>query len=322
LVEMMGGRLTVESKVGHGSVFRFTLKLKRGSEAEMVLPAVHLPETGTALVAHHHPLTRAFLGDVLQSWHFETCTAADSDELATWVKEVEGTERKVALVLLDEQVAQQNEQLVKRLKQRLVSWGKLVLLLSSPEPRAESTVAPAILAQCDGSLRLPAKISELRELVNSLTATEAASRDSAASASVNTEDRPLRVLLADDSLVNRKLAIALLEKHGFEVTAVGSGKEAVEAVRTSDFDVILMDVQMPEMDGYEATAAIREFEAVQGRKTPIIAMTAHALKGDRERCLAAGMDGYVAKPVRSEELLAEIEIAVRTGGQQPSSSSE
>jgi CheY-like chemotaxis protein len=121
---------------------------------------------------------------------------------------------------------------------------------------------------------------------------------------------PLRILLAEDSLVNQKLAIALLQKHGHQVVLAGNGHEAVAAARQDGLDLILMDVQMPEMDGFEATRRIRDAELPSGRHVPIIAMTAHALKGDMERCLAAGMDGYVAKPVRAHELFEEMDRLV------------
>jgi CheY-like chemotaxis protein len=116
-----------------------------------------------------------------------------------------------------------------------------------------------------------------------------------------------RVLLAEDNPVNRKLAIRLLEKHGYSVVAVEDGRAAVAAWEEASFDVILMDVQMPEMDGFQATAEIRRRETVTGAHTPIVAMTAHALKGDEERCLAAGMDRYLAKPIRAAELFSVIE---------------
>jgi CheY-like chemotaxis protein len=125
--------------------------------------------------------------------------------------------------------------------------------------------------------------------------------------------RTLRTLLVEDSLVNQKLAVALLRKHHHEVTVANNGIEAIEQLASNEFDVVLMDVEMPDMDGLEATRHIREREQKDGGHIPIIAMTAHAMKGDRERCLEAGMDAYVAKPIRAAQLfetLAEV-IAAR-----------
>jgi CheY-like chemotaxis protein len=131
--------------------------------------------------------------------------------------------------------------------------------------------------------------------------------------------RPLRILLAEDSLVNQKLALGLMGKHGHQVTAVQSGRQALDALAKNDFDLVLMDIQMPELDGLSATREIRQLERQTGRHLPIVAMTAHALKGDREQCLAAGMDGYVTKPVRARELFDAIadalgETAVQAAG--------
>jgi CheY-like chemotaxis protein len=116
-----------------------------------------------------------------------------------------------------------------------------------------------------------------------------------------------RILLAEDNAVNQTLAVRLLEKRGYWVKVAGNGRAALEAFENEPFDIVLMDIQMPGMDGFEATAAIREKEKLTGGHVPIIAMTAHALKGDQERCLAAGMDGYVSKPIRTSELFSTIE---------------
>jgi CheY-like chemotaxis protein len=122
--------------------------------------------------------------------------------------------------------------------------------------------------------------------------------------------RGFRILLAEDNLVNQLLAVRLLEKRGHHVQVAGDGREVLEKLKTAEFDLILMDVQMPVMGGFEATAAIREMEKGTGRHIPIIALTAHAVTGDRERCVAAGMDGYVAKPIHPEELLEQIEALI------------
>ena len=135
----------------------------------------------------------------------------------------------------------------------------------------------------------------------------------------------LNVLLAEDNAVNQLLASRILEILGHQVTVVSNGREALSAAKAGRFDLIVMDVQMPEMDGFEATAAIRELEKSSGEHIPIIAMTAHAMKGDRERCLAAGMDGYVSKPIRVadvEEAVAQAMVAKKLSGAGGTSDSE
>ena len=119
--------------------------------------------------------------------------------------------------------------------------------------------------------------------------------------------RPLKILLAEDNLVNQKLATVLLERRGHQVVVVGNGAQALEALAQQTFDLILMDVEMPEMDGVEATSRIRELERVQGSHLPIIALTAHALKGDRERFIQAGMDDYLTKPLEPVKLYEAVD---------------
>jgi CheY-like chemotaxis protein len=127
------------------------------------------------------------------------------------------------------------------------------------------------------------------------------------------DQRSLRILLAEDNLVNQKLAARLVEKRGHTAVVVSSGREALQALEKQKFDLVLMDVQMPEMDGFETTAAIREKEKATGSHLPIIAMTAYAMKGDLERCLTAGMDKYIAKPIQPRELFEAIEGLVPAG---------
>jgi len=138
--------------------------------------------------------------------------------------------------------------------------------------------------------------------------------------SLREERRNLHILLAEDNLVNQRLAARLIEKRGHTTVVVNNGREALKALERQTFDLMLVDVQMPDMDGFEATTAIREKEKVTGSHLPIIAMTAHAMKGDRERCLAAGMDDYVSKPIHPTELFRAIEElmpASHQGGETP-----
>jgi CheY-like chemotaxis protein len=122
-----------------------------------------------------------------------------------------------------------------------------------------------------------------------------------------TPERSLHVLLAEDNVVNQRVAMRLLEKRGHRVTIAASGRDALDAVERENFDLILMDVQMPDLDGIEATAAIREREKTTGTHTPIVALTAYTMKGDRERCLAAGMDTYINKPIEAEKFIQVVE---------------
>jgi CheY-like chemotaxis protein len=159
-------------------------------------------------------------------------------------------------------------------------------------------------------LTKPVRQWELREAILSVLGMDPQKNESAKLLTRHTLRQTrtrLRVLLAEDNRINRELVVRLLSKRGHSVVVASNGKLAVSALETQTFDVILMDVQMPEMDGFEATAAIRQREKAIGAHVPIIALTAHAMKGDRERCLAGGMDGYVSKPVQAEELIQAVE---------------
>jgi two-component system sensor histidine kinase/response regulator len=155
----------------------------------------------------------------------------------------------------------------------------------------------------------PVKQSDLREAILRVLGTQGEpSRPTGLTpAQVAETRRSRRILLAEDGLVNQQVARELLEARGHQVVVVNNGREAVEAVERDSFDLVLMDVQMPEMDGFEATAAIRQKEQTTGNHLHIVAMTAHAMKGDRERCLAAGMDAYLSKPIRSKALYETVE---------------
>jgi two-component system, sensor histidine kinase and response regulator len=179
---------------------------------------------------------------------------------------------------------------------------RIMLLTSDPRP---GEVARAVTAGVSACLAKPIIPSELRRTIRRWLVTEpavVASSGTADKATAAPARRALRIMLAEDNRVNQKLAMRLLERAGHSVLVAGNGREAVAAFQREAFDLILMDVQMPEMDGLEATAAIRAAEADAGTHIPIIAMTAHAFAEDRERCLAAGMDAFLTKPVRVAQL--------------------
>jgi CheY-like chemotaxis protein len=201
-------------------------------------------------------------------------------------------------------------QLTERIKVSPNLDGTVILMLTSGD-------GPGDIDRCrkvGGAAHLikPIKQSELFDaIVTSLGVVEEVKPAASDSSPTPAEMRPLRILLAEDSATNQRLAVGILSKWGHCVVVANNGREAVAAVEKESFDLVLMDVQMPEMDGYQATAIIRELEAGKNSRIPIVAMTAHAMKGDREECLAAGMDGYVAKPIRIAELEQVIDEVVR-----------
>jgi CheY-like chemotaxis protein len=224
--------------------------------------------------------------------------------------------RPFPLVLLDYQMPDVNGlQLAERIKQTPALAATVIMMLSSVGHSREAARCSEVGVAA--SLTKPVRQSVLQQAILAGLATsrspEHTDRTVAASPPPG-DGRPARVLLAEDNLVNRRLVTAILEKYGHVVDTVDDGRTAVEAVCTGEYDLVLMDLQMPEMDGLEATAAIRSAELGSGRHLPIVALTAHAMKGDREACLAAGMDAYLAKPIRAPELLGTIEqlIGVRT----------
>jgi len=312
LVERMAGKLTVDSQPGRGSTFRFSVTLKRAAEVQTSEPLVSSVDAAL-FVAEPHTLTRRFLVDTFQSWNARTTQAGSPEEIEQVLQQLPPGTRFDVLVLDERLLQPLSSETRQRLAEALAPDGRTVVLLSTLDqpPPAPTDFAPLTASRW---LHLPVKLSELYEVVAPTTGDTPHRPATERAAGRPSLGQPLRVLLAEDSLVNQKLAVSLLQKQGHEVTVVASGKEAVEAATTQQFDVILMDVQMPEMDGFEATAAIRRHEAATGRRTPIVAMTAHALKGDREKCLAAGMDAYIAKPIRSDELFA---LLATLSGQAP-----
>jgi CheY-like chemotaxis protein len=192
---------------------------------------------------------------------------------------------------------------------------KVILLTSASRP---SDVARCRELGISDYLSKPIKQSELFDAIVTAMAEHGRKREryESASAFIQASERSLRVLLAEDNPVNQTLAMRILERLGHKVQVVNNGREALGRSQTEEFDLILMDVQMPEMDGLEATKAIRDAEAGTGKHVSIVAMTAHAMKGDREKCLGAGMDGYLSKPIRIEELKqAMSEVKTRNMGQ-------
>ena len=309
LVRIMGGHLGVESRQGVGSTFYFTIELTRAAEQLACEPAQlatlhNLP----VLVVDDNRTNRIICEEMLDNWGMKAISAASGAEgLAEFDHSVEQG-RPFKLALIDVMMpGMDGFDFVKHLRMRPAARGLTIIMLSSANrPEDKSHARALAVARC---LTKPVAQSHL---LNAITTALGIARADEGLSDSSIARRPERfvarkVLLAEDGAVNRKVAIGLLERRGHHVTAVENGQQAVEAISRESFDLVLMDVQMPVLDGFAATAAIRKREAARGDHIRIVAMTAHAMKGDRERCLAAGMDDYVSKPFRPLELFAAVE---------------
>jgi signal transduction histidine kinase/CheY-like chemotaxis protein/HPt (histidine-containing phosphotransfer) domain-containing protein len=313
LVEMMGGRMTVESAVGRGSTFRFTVVL---GATDVTPPRPIDPGRVRGLrvlVVDDNATNRRILDETLTGWEmFPTCAEGAAEALVA-LEAAQRAGQPFALVLLDAQMPDTDGfMLAEQIKQRPELAVATVMMLSSAgQP---GTMARRRQLGITTHLTKPVKQAELwKAILAALGEGEAergARAEAASGPSPGTSRRALRILLAEDNPFNQRLALGLLGKEGHTLVVVGNGSEAVAAVEREQFDLVLMDVQMPEMDGLQATRLLREREREHGGHLPILAMTAYAMKGDRERCLEAGMDGYVTKPVRARELFEAIAAVV------------
>jgi PAS domain S-box-containing protein len=317
LVKMMRGRLWVESEPGQGSTFHFTAHFGLGkvpTKPHALRETVCLRDM-PVLVVDDNATNRRILEAMLTHWLMQPSLADGGWAGLAAMEQAKDAERPFPLVLIDAQMPDMDGfTLAQRIKESPGLAGATIMMLTSAGQRGD--VARCRELGIAVYLIKPIRQSELLEAI--LVALGRPSREGEQPTvltrhSLREARRKLRVLVAEDNAVNQELAVRLLEKQGHTVAVAGNGQEALEALEKATsrgFDVVLMDLQMPEMDGLEATAAIRQKEKATGKHLPIIAMTAHALKGDRERCLAAGMDDYVAKPIQAKELLAAVEGAV------------
>ncbi len=304
LVEMMGGRIWVESTVGQGSAFHFTANFGVVPLAEQP-PMMHPDLEGLpVLIVDDNATSRRILAEMLSDWGMKPVLTESGQAALTLLQEARAIGQHFALVLTDADMpGMDGFSLVEHMSQDpQLSRVTVMMMTSAGQLGAAARCRELGMA---ASLTKPVSPSELfdgivRNLVRPCAPPQAAAL--ATSQPLREEKRKFHILLAEDSAVNQRLAMRLLEKHGHNVRVVASGRQALTVLDQEKFDVVLMDIQMPEMDGLEATAAIRAQEQSTGSHLPIIAMTAHAMKGDRERCLQAGMDGYISKPIRAQEL--------------------
>ena len=301
LVELMGGRIWVESEEGKGSTFHCALRFGLGTPKTKRTDLISLRGL-KVLVVDDHATNRRILEEVLKSWEME---AELVESGAAAIAALEAAAQPFDIVLMDLMMPEMDGLETVAIIRESEAFAQVPVLLLSSADRAGYSARSRSLGIAR-SLIKPIKQSDLLEAIGAaLEATPSVETHALGDEPVAVEGR--RILLAEDGAINQQVAVRLLEERGHSVVVVNNGRAAVEQVVAQPFDVVLMDVQMPEMDGLEATAAIRRAEAQTGGHVPIIAMTAHAMKGDRDRFLAAGMDGYVAKPVRPHELYGAVE---------------
>ncbi len=311
LVDLMGGRIWVESESGKGSRFHFTVLfgLQRAPVRTIVPRDPKSLRDMRVLVVDDNSTNRQILLKMLQTWHTLPTGVESGAKAIVTLGEAKGLGRTFPLILLDAQMPEMDGFAVAEAIKRNPDWrAATVMMLSSAGLRGDAMRCREL--GISAYLTKPVRQSELLDAILTAlgTRTKGGSEKPLITRHSLRENRGhLRILLAEDNPVNQLVALRLLEKQGHIVTVAANGRKALEAMEKESFEVILMDVQMPEMDGWEATRSIREKEQKTGGHIPIVAVTAHAMKGDEERCLTAGMDYYLTKPLRTLDLLAILE---------------
>jgi PAS domain S-box-containing protein len=320
LVEMMGGKIWLESEVGKGSTFHFTACFRSTVPRLEEAPPPNLRGL-QVLVADDNPTCLRILGSLLRQWNARPALCGSGGEALIKLDQAKHQKRPFGAVLLDARLHDPDGPAVAERIKNDPELAKASVLLSSGSTQGGDVA----LGQESGIAACLKKPVFAPELLNAILRASGMVQGQAAEATgpegppQPKAARKLQILLVEDNQVNRNLVTRLLGKRGHNVVVARNGREAVAAVQNGPgdvFDLILMDVQMPDMDGFETTAAIRARELLTGGRVPIVAVTAHAMKGDRERCLAAGMDGYLSKPIRVKELFdllrAYEAVSVRT----------
>jgi signal transduction histidine kinase/CheY-like chemotaxis protein/HPt (histidine-containing phosphotransfer) domain-containing protein len=319
IVELMGGNIWVESEAEVGSVFHFTINFVVSEAGEgRVAPAaledlLHLP----VLIIDDNATNRCILRKMVERWQMRAEEAASGAEGLKKLQSSFASGLPYRLVLLDEQMPEMNGfEVIRQIRAHPELKDATIMMLTSADQGAATAKCREFGVKA--CLVKPIKPSSLLMSIRRVLAKpEEETVGPLLAASETTTIYPLCILLAEDNAVNQKLALALLEKSGHHVALAANGAEAVAMWRERDFDLILMDVQMPVLDGLTATRQIRQQENTNGTHIPIVAMTAHAMAGDREHCLEAGMDDYLSKPINRQEILAVLarQGANKTAGQ-------
>ncbi len=303
LVHLLGGEISVESKLGEGSVFEFTGVFKKRLSPPPAEQQEHKVKGSKILVVDDHPTNRTLLVRMLESWGSRCYACANGEEALRKLHEAHHEQYPFAIAILDMQMpGMDGATLGKRIKEDASLQKIRLIMMTSIGERGDS--ARMARAGFSAYLTKPIKQSQLYDCLALVLSGGTAEKDDPKQPIITrhtiaeTNKKNVRILVAEDNPINQKLVLRLLEKFGYSVDLVNSGTATLEALKTEHYNLVLMDIQMPDMDGYEATRKIRrELEGKSSRDIPIIAMTAHTMAGDREKCLETGMDDHIGKPI-------------------------
>jgi two-component system, sensor histidine kinase and response regulator len=325
LVEMMGGKIWVESQVGQGSQFHFTIRVAPASTRVTPGNSLTQPEVlhgVKVLIVDDNRTNRRILDGLLRHWKMRPTTVEDGEQALYKAVAAYEDGEPFDLILTDMHMPRMDGfDLIRRVRERPGMVASTIMMLTSGGQRGDARLCEELGVAAH--LLKPVRQAELRDALIRVVSGQSSSGTASSAVSelpqaTQSESIPLRVLLAEDNAVNQLLAVRLLEKRGHSVKVTSNGREALNALECATYDLVLMDVQMPEMGGIEATLALREREKITGSHQPVVALTALVIKGDKERCLAAGMDGYLSKPIRQHELDEILEsYAIKSRSEMP-----
>ncbi|MBN1941834.1 MAG: response regulator [Phycisphaerae bacterium] len=307
LVRLMGGEIELDSEINQGSNFRFTITLQTSKmdfdESSRILPS--RLEGMPVLVVDDNRTNRQILQETLSNWKMKPFAVGSGPAALQALSCAQQDGSPYPLMVLDVCMPDMDGfEVVENMQSRENLEKPVIIMLSSAS--RQTSAARGKNLDIAHYLMKPVSQSDLLDAILTSMGSQQQEQEEFTPSEQPVAGRLYNILLAEDNRINQTLAVALLKKHGHEVTVAENGQEVLDLYETKPFDLILMDVQMPEMNGFEATTAIRQIERKTGRHMPIIAMTAHAMKGDRQVCLDAGMDSYVSKPINTDELFHTI----------------